>query len=102
MMNATKYEDALRDYNKSLQLQPHFVKAYNNLGLLCIMENKFADALGYCNKAIELKPDFGEAYYNRARVKYNMGDKNQACIDLLHAIKLKAAHAEETYSQLCQ
>ncbi len=101
MMNAMKYEDALSDYNKSLQLQPNFVKAYNNLGLLYIMQNKFTEALTYCNKAIELKSDFGEAYYNRARIKYNLGDKNQACIDLQHALKLKVPHAKETYNQLC-
>jgi Flp pilus assembly protein TadD/NAD-dependent SIR2 family protein deacetylase len=51
-------------YRKTIELDPNYTYAHNNLGTLLYAASHFAEAEVAYHKAIELKPDFANAYYN--------------------------------------
>jgi tetratricopeptide (TPR) repeat protein len=87
------YEDipgALADYNQALRLDPKYVYAYNNRGLLKQSRlNDLPGALADYNQAIELNPNFPTAYRNRGVLKKNAKkDRMGAIQDLRQAASL--------------
>ncbi|XP_019245031.1 PREDICTED: probable UDP-N-acetylglucosamine--peptide N-acetylglucosaminyltransferase SPINDLY isoform X2 [Nicotiana attenuata] len=51
-----QYERAKAMFTKSLQLQPGYAPALNNLGLVCVAEGKWEEAKNCFNKAIQADP----------------------------------------------
>ncbi|KAK9090246.1 hypothetical protein Sjap_023423 [Stephania japonica] len=51
-----RYDLAKAVLNKSLELQPGYAPAYNNLGLVCVAEEKWEDARIYFEKALKSDP----------------------------------------------
>lgn len=73
---------ALNDYNKAIELNPDYYKAYNNRGILNASElNNLNDALKDFDKAIEINPEYGDAFLGRGSVKYSLKDYSGACSD---------------------
>ncbi len=65
--NRGDYKTAKKDYEKSLELNPRFSEAYNNLALLEKEHfQEFEKARQYYEKAIELNSNNAMAYYNLA------------------------------------
>ncbi len=89
-----KYDEALTDYNKAIQLEPKFSKAYNNRGGLMRTLNKYDDAISDFNKAIELQPDYVKAYNNRGLLMNITKRYDEAIKDYSKAIELKPNFAE--------
>lgn len=57
----TKYDDALKFYNKAIEINQNYGEAYNNKGS-CLRELKrFDEALSCCNKAIKIIPEYSNA-----------------------------------------
>ena len=66
----TKYlEEAIKDYNEAICLNPKFAKAYNNRGNAKYKLTQYEEALKDLNEAIRLNPNFPEAYLNRMFAK---------------------------------
>jgi len=53
-------------YRQALALDPGHVRALNNLGVLCMAEQKEEQAISLFGKAIVLKRDYVDPYYNLA------------------------------------
>ncbi|HEV2913504.1 MAG TPA: tetratricopeptide repeat protein [Pyrinomonadaceae bacterium] len=52
-------------YRKTIELNPDYTDAYNNLGVLLLRDRAlYAEAEALFRKAIELKPDYASAYNN--------------------------------------
>lgn len=51
-----QYERAKAMFTKSLELQPGYAPALNNLGLVCVAEGKWEEAKNCFNKAIQADP----------------------------------------------
>ncbi len=58
--------DAMRLYKEALRLDPGYVEALNNLGVIFIYEKDFKEAQGSFEKAIRLNPVYVDSYYNLA------------------------------------
>ena len=86
--------DALRDYNKALELNPRYATAYVNRGCVYNMLNDYKDALQDLNRAISMDTTMAEAYNNRGWAYYALGDKKSALPDYNRAILLNPAYAE--------
>jgi tetratricopeptide (TPR) repeat protein len=77
---------ALADFNKAIQIDPNYVKAYSNRGLVKDALKDEAGAIADYNKAIELDPKYQFAYYNRANAEVNLKKYTNAIADYNEAI----------------
>jgi len=59
-----KYEDAKKEYQKALEIDPKLAKAHNNLGNVYFKQNLFEEAEWKYKKALELAPDYCDAHFN--------------------------------------
>jgi tetratricopeptide (TPR) repeat protein len=59
-------DEAIKEYEKALSIQPGFVPALNDLALLHVSKGEYEKALPLYMKMINLKPDSYVAYYNMA------------------------------------
>lgn len=61
-----RYDQAISDLNKALEIKPRFGAAYFNRGLAYRHKGLYDQAISDLNKAIELNPKLADAYYNKA------------------------------------
>ena len=97
-----KLDEALRDYNKAVELKPNSRVAYYNRGNLFRNQERNDEALNDYSKAITLKPDFAEAYVNRGIIKLNSGKKDSACIDFQKAAGFGLKLGTEKFNKNCR
>ncbi len=72
----------MRDYEKTIQLNPDFSFAYyNKANVYCSLKD-YKSALEYYSKAIEIDPDFAEAYFNRGLNYFYLNEKLPGSIDV--------------------
>lgn len=57
-------------YNKSLELQPGYAPALNNLGLVFVAQGKWEEAKDYFNKAIQVDPLLDAAKSNMIKASH--------------------------------
>ena len=89
-----KYDEAIADYNKTLQLDATDAGTYHNRGVAYYHSGKNELALADFNKAFELKLDNSEVYNNRGAVYAAMGRSDAAIADFTRAIELSPDYAE--------
>jgi protein O-mannosyl-transferase len=99
LFDEKKFDQAIPDFNKTIELNPNYVQAYINRGDIYIYSNKFEEALADFNKAIQLRPDFELGYYNRGVVFYTQKKYKEALTDYNKAIALKPDYAQAIYSR---
>lgn len=85
---AGRYEDAFRDYTKTIELDPGFKGAYLNRGLLYYSAKDYASAIRDYDKAIELDPLNANVYINRGNANIMAGDTGAGIRDLDSAIRI--------------
>ena len=61
-----KFEEAVKEFEKSIELNEKFSNAYNNLGGALYKLSKFRRSANICKKAIEIDPNSAQAYNNLA------------------------------------
>lgn len=73
------YPQAIKLYEKAIEIYPNFAPAYNFLGL-CYKDSgsEIDQVIWYFKKAIELDPKYIMAYDNLGKVYYGIGDFAQA------------------------
>jgi tetratricopeptide (TPR) repeat protein len=82
------YQEALKTFNKVVEMDPGYSLAYDMRGTIYVALNDYEQALNDYDKAIELDPAFAQAFYNRGRVYAMLKKYNQALNDLQQSIKL--------------
>lgn len=76
-----RYDEAVSDFEKSIELNPQYENPYKHYGVLCKEEGDFAKACELLTKAIELNPKYKEAYEARAEVYRLLGENAKAEAD---------------------
>jgi len=94
-----KFDRALDDYTKAIELQPDFSKAYHNRGHTYFRMDKNERALADLDRAIHLDPYDATAYNNRGGVYQNLGQNELALADYTKAIKLEPDHVSAYYNR---
>jgi tetratricopeptide (TPR) repeat protein len=97
-----KYDEAIEDYTRAIELKPDFANAYYNRGVTFYLQNKFEEAISDYSKAISLKADYGEAFFNRGLAEYYCQKHNMYCDDLRAAASLGYKDAEKAIAQICK
>jgi tetratricopeptide (TPR) repeat protein len=69
LFNEGNYSGAIKNYDKSIELNPNYSDVYFHRSRAYLYDLKFDQALIDCDRAIELEPMYMEAYSNRAFVR---------------------------------
>ena len=88
-----RYNLAIANYDKAIQLKPDYTDAYINRGIAKIRLGQHFAAISDFDKAIQLKPDEANAYNNRGIAKADLGQYFAAINDFDKAIQLKSDEA---------
>jgi protein O-mannosyl-transferase len=87
-----RYEEAIRDFNKSIELDSTYVFAYLHKGFAYGDLGKLDKAIEVFDEAIALKDDYPASYLNRGTIKARAGDLQGAIWDFRKAIALNPKH----------
>lgn len=85
------FKEAKELYFKSLEQDPGFFDAMNNLGVIFIRERNFNEGTELLEKAIRLRPGQVDPYYNLACLLAIRGDIEKSLIYLGKALSLDSA-----------
>jgi tetratricopeptide (TPR) repeat protein len=83
-----RFQDARRFYQKALNLDPGYVDALNNLGVIYIHEKDYLAAQSSLEKAILLKPSYVDPYYNLSCLYALKGEVGESLTHLKKAVML--------------
>ncbi|WP_072924754.1 tetratricopeptide repeat-containing S1 family peptidase [Microcystis aeruginosa] len=97
--NQQKYDLALSDWNKAIELNPNFAGAYVNRGILYSDLQKYDLALSDYSKAIDINPNLAKAYYNRGNLYKDLQKYDLALADYDKAIELNRNYAMAYYNR---
>ena len=89
-----QYDQAILNYNKTLEINPRYVEAYYNRGNAYRKKDLLDQAILDYTKALEIKPEYAEAYYNRGNAYAKKGLLDQAIMDYNRAIEINANYVE--------
>lgn len=85
-----RFNDALRDFNAALAINPNFVRFYINRAEAYNRVGDYGKTLADLTTAITLKPDYELGYLYRSIVYNNLfGDHKKALADLTTAVTIK-------------
>ncbi len=82
-----KYEEALVNYKKALDIYPFSADAIYNTGILYYMNGKFDEAAAWLTKAVYLYPNFSAARLYLAKSHIALGHDQKAAEELAAAEK---------------
>lgn len=80
--------EARRFYQETLRLDPGYVDALNNLGVIYLQEKDFLAAKLSFEKAVLLNPGYADLYYNLACLYAMMGESKESIDHLEKAVSL--------------
>jgi len=87
---ASKYVDALRDFNSALEVEPGLGEALVNRGAALIGQGHDTDAIADISRGLTFNPVEPEkAYFNRAIAEERLNDLKAAYYDYRKALELK-------------
>ena len=85
---AAHLEEALKDFNTAVSLNPRLIYAYFNIGNIYYLIGDTNEAIANYNKALSIDPGFGEAYFNLGLAQLKTGEKTAAFESLSKAGEL--------------
>ncbi|MCI0527390.1 MAG: tetratricopeptide repeat protein, partial [Nitrospira sp.] len=94
-----RYEDALVDFNRAIELKPDDEWTIANRGETHRLLRRYEEALVDLNRAIELKPDDEWAIASRGETYRLLGRYEKALVDLNHVIELVSKNDWRFYSR---
>jgi tetratricopeptide (TPR) repeat protein len=86
-------------YVKALRLNPNYVDAHNNLGVVLYQSGKVEEAIAHFREALRLYPGNAFAHNNLGGALSNLGKNDEALVHLDQAIQINPNYAE-AYSNL--
>lgn len=98
MQDQGKFNEAAFMYNKAIQVDDEYYKAYFNLGNMYLQDGKPNMAIEQFQKVIKLKPDYAYGHYNLACAYIKLGKYSKAKYELFNAIDLKKNVADFYYN----
>jgi len=73
-LDLRRYDEAIADFNKVIEMRPHNARAYLGRGVARAFKRQFTSAIGDLNRAIELDPKAPDAYFFRGMVYAEIGN----------------------------
>lgn len=102
-LNSNNVDEAMRYFNKALNLNPRYHFALNALGLAYSMKGNIQDAAKLYQKCLEIAPNFSEARNNLGTVYQELGYIDQAEVEFKKVIDdPEYPHKENPYYNLAR
>ncbi len=88
LVESSMYDDAIKCYDKALELNPGAMEAWNNKGLALARTGRLSEAIQCYDKALEIDPSDNEVMYNKGISLALLGKSKEAieCYDKLLAV----------------
>lgn len=83
-----KYDEAAAEFHKVLQMDPHYMRAYNGRGSCFFLQGKLDLALADFSKAIQIGCVNYIIFNHRGKCYAALGKVDDALIDFTHSLKL--------------
>jgi superkiller protein 3 len=87
-------DDAIAEYRKALEINPHYRDAYNNLGVVLGHQGHTDAAIAEYGKALEIAPDNAAVQNNLASALMALGRVDEAIIHLRKALAINPGATE--------
>ena len=97
-LGLNQWTDAENYWRESIQLQPDFIDAYNNLGILLKGLNRLQEAEAMFRSVATIRPDQPQAYNNLGAVLYGLRRLDEAETAYRQALALRPDYAEALYN----
>ena len=94
LLELKKYDEALANYDRAIELKPDYAEAYSKRGNALIDLKRLNEALASYDRAIVLKPDYANAYSNRGNTLQRLKRFDEALASYDRAIELKPDSAD--------
>jgi len=82
-----KYEQAIKEYDEAIRLDPQLAAAHNNMGSAYFALGRYDLAINAFNQAIQLDPNYGQAHFNLALTYLKLNRLQDADTALIAATK---------------
>lgn len=100
--NSGQVEKALVAYNEAIRINPGYVKALNNRGILLASSfRRFREAISDFTEVIRLEPSNADAFLGRGSCHFQLNDTEKACQDWEKSYKLGKQGAGLLLDQHC-
>ncbi|MEH2234849.1 tetratricopeptide repeat protein [Nostoc sp.] len=96
---AGNYEEAVKDFNQAIELDPKNALAYNRRGNAYYRLGDYEQAQADSSQAIALNPQDANAYFDRGFALSELGKYKEAIADYTEAIKLNYQNAYAYYGR---
>jgi len=73
-----KYDEAIKAYDRAIDLDPKYASAWNNKGIALDELGKYDEAIKAYDKAIDLDPKYTSAWYNKGIALDELGKYDEA------------------------
>lgn len=90
---ANRFDEALVDYRRAMELSPGYREAYVGANFILLAQKRYADCLDLWNRYLRVVPGDMEAHYERSRAHFYLGDIAAAHADARRACELGKAEA---------
>jgi len=85
------YQNAVKSYNKALELFPSFSLCYRNLGLVYEKTGKDDEAVKAYKQAISFSPDYAVAHFYLGKLYHRLNKRAEASKELKKSVELDPA-----------
>jgi predicted O-linked N-acetylglucosamine transferase (SPINDLY family) len=93
------YLEAIANYDRAIQLKPHYAEAYNNRGSALHTLEQYQAELESCDKALSLNPNYADAHSNRGNALQLLRQYEASIESYDKAILLKPDFADAYYNR---
>lgn len=93
-LQSRQHAEALRDFNKAIELNPRSPDAHLSRGTLYTRTGRHVEAFSDLDRAIELDPRYAEAYAKRCFVRMMLDNPRDALADCRRAVVLDPRHRD--------
>jgi Flp pilus assembly protein TadD len=93
LMKNRRYEAAVPEWNKALELVPTEAGVHNNLGVALMETGKADEAIEHYRKALELNPRYAEAYNNLGEALAGKGMDKDAIVQFEKSVQFDTGNA---------